>query len=357
MRTLIIAEAGVNHNGDMDMAAALVDLAAAAGADVVKFQTFRAKSLLGQHAPKADYQKHTTGEAESQFEMIQRLELSEADHFKLAAHAETRGIQFLSTPFDAWSLELLTGRMKMELIKIPSGEITNAPFVLDIARRAKRVIISTGMCSLGDIEQALGVLAFGFLNRDALPSAGDFECAYGSSVGQQALRERVSILHCTTEYPAPLAEINLRAMDTLAQAFGLPVGYSDHSQGIHIPIAAVARGAQVIEKHFTLDRRLPGPDHQASLEPGELTAMVTGIRDVELALGSFIKRPTASEWANRNVARKSLVAAKPINRGEAFTVDNMTCKRPGTGLSPAGYWSLLGCVADRDYAADEALDG
>lgn len=357
-RTLVIAEAGVNHNGDLDLARRLVDVAAQAGADIVKFQTFKASSLVGKRAPKAAYQQATTGQAESQYEMIRRLELDEPAHRVLVEHCRQHGIGFLSTPFDLDSLAFLTGEIGMSLVKIPSGEVTNAPFVLRIARAAGSVIVSSGMCTLSDIEQALGVLAFGFTAPvDAAPSAQAFERAYASDAGQQALRERVTLLHCTTEYPAPLGEINLRAMDTLGMAFGLPVGYSDHSAGIHVPLAAVARGARVIEKHFTLDRTMPGPDHRASLEPGELVEMVRTIRDIELALGDGVKRPTASEWSNRVVARKSLVALRPIRAGEAFDETNLGCKRQGGGLPPSAYWSLLGRPARHDYAEDDVVDG
>jgi len=354
MDTFIIAEAGVNHNGSLPMALALVDAAAEAGADAVKFQTFRADTLVSRDAPKADYQKRSTDAAESQFEMLRQLELSLADHQALAAHAAARGVVFLSTPFDLDSLQLLIGTFAMRTIKVSSGDITNAPFLLGIARCAGSVILSTGMCALAEVEAALGVLAFGF-TRDAglRPARGSFEEAFCSAEGQEALRERVMLLHCTTEYPAPFAEVNLRAMDTLAQAFGLRVGYSDHTPGIHIPVAAVARGAAVIEKHFTLDRGLPGPDHKASLEPGELRAMVAAIRDVEASLGDGVKRPTASEWKNRLVARKSLVASRATAEGEPLV---LACKRPGSGVSPFEFWNRDGRPAGRAYATDESLD-
>lgn len=353
----IIAEAGVNHGGDMGLAKRLIDIAAEAGADAVKFQSFRAAELLGRAAPKAEYQKRTSDAAESSFDMIQRLELSEADHEELIAHANVRGIGFLSTPFDVSSLRLLTVRFGIRTIKIPSGEITNAPFLVAIARAAKRVILSTGMSTLAEVEQALGALAFGFTSApDVNPRAEDFARAFESEAGQRALRERVAILHCTTEYPAPLAEVNLRAMDTLAASFGLPVGYSDHTQGINVALAAVARGACMIEKHFTTDRTLPGPDQAASIEPDELRALVRQVRDIEQALGDGIKRPSPSETKNIAVARKSLVAARPIVAGEVLSPDNVTCKRPGTGASPFDYWRTIGRIAGRDYARDEVLD-
>lgn len=357
MRTFIIAEAGVNHNGDLNLAKQLIDAAADAGADAVKFQTFLAEHVVSRHAPKAEYQTRTTDQAESQFEMIRKLELTEMDHEVLIAHAQARDIAFLSTPFDVPSLHLLTKRFGLQTIKIPSGEITNAPFLLAIARAAQRVVISTGMSTLADVEAAMGVLAFGFTTpATTTPQRGDFEHAFASHSGQQALRDRVTLLHCTTEYPAPFGEVNLRAIDTMVAAFGLPVGYSDHTPGVHISLAAVARGARVIEKHFTLDRNLPGPDHKASLEPDELRELVRQIREIEQALGDGIKCPTASEWKNRDVARKSLVAAKAIKAGEVFAEENLTCKRLGTGVSPFAYWQTLGQVATRNYAADEALN-
>ncbi|MCG3771117.1 MAG: N,N'-diacetyllegionaminic acid synthase [Nitrosomonadaceae bacterium] len=357
MRTFLIAEAGVNHNGDLSLAKKLIDAAADVGADAVKFQTFRAEQVVSRHAPKAEYQARITGQFESQLEMLRKLELSEADHGEMMAHAKARGIMFLSTPFDVPSLDLLTKQFGLQIIKIPSGEITNAPFLLAIARAAKRVIVSTGMSTLAEVEAALSVLAFGFTSAATVtPRREDFEQAFASDAGQQALRERVTVLHCTTEYPAPFSEVNLRAMDTLATAFGLPVGYSDHTLGIHIALAAVARGARVIEKHITLDRNLPGPDHKASLEPDELRELVCQIREIEQALGDGIKRPAASEWKNRNVARRSLVAARAIQAGEVFAAESLTCKRPGAGVSPFEYWEILGQAASRSYNVDEALD-
>jgi len=353
MATFIIAEAGVNHNGSLELAKQLIDAAADAGADAVKFQTFRAEQLVARHALKAEYQIRTTDAKESQFEMIRKLELTDADHEVLIAHAEARRIEFLSTPFDTASLHLLTNRFGLTTIKVSSGDITNAPFLLEIARASQRVILSTGMSTLAEIEAALGVLAFGFIEPKAPPLRNSFEEAYSSDAGQVALRDRVVLLHCTTEYPAPFSEVNLRAMDTMSTAFGLPIGYSDHTQGIHVSLAAVARGATLIEKHFTLDRGLPGPDHKASLELSELHAMVSAIRDVEQALGDGIKRPTASESKNRVIARKSLVATKPLAQGEPLTI---ACKRPGNGVSPFEFWRRDGRPAPRSYANDEVLD-
>ena len=353
----VIAEAGVNHDGDLQRALQLVDIASDAGADAVKFQTFRAEHLTGRSAPKAAYQLETTSESESQFEMIRRLELSESDHQALVEHAGARKIAFMSTPFDLPSLRLLTERFGLTRIKIASGELTNAPFLLAVARAAREVILSTGMSTMDEVEAALAVLAYGFIAPpEASPGPGELAGAFASSAGQTALRKRVTLLHCTTEYPAPVAEVNLKAMDAMAERFSLPVGYSDHTDGIHVSIAAVARGARIIEKHFTTDRSLPGPDHRASLEPEQLRQLVTQIREIEQALGDGIKRPTRSELKNRDVVRKSLVAATAISAGEPLTADNVTCKRPGTGASPLSYWDVIGRAAKRSYAPDEPLD-
>lgn len=352
----IIAEAGVNHNGSLEMAKQLIDVAAEAGADAVKFQTFKADKIISRTAPKAEYQTKTTDAQESQFEMVKKLELDEHAHEVLIAYCQEKGIQFLSTPFDFESIELLANRFDLPRLKVPSGEITNAPLLLEMARTGKPIIMSTGMSTLGEVEVALSVLAFGYIaDQDAPPSIEAFQAAYLSEAGQQALLDNVVLLHCTTEYPAPFDDVNLRAMDTLGQAFGLPVGFSDHTEGIAIPIAAIARGAVVIEKHFTLDRTLPGPDHKASLEPAELIAMVQSIRQVEQSLGSTLKIPAASELKNKAIGRKSLVAAYPIRQGETFTAENIGFKRPGTGIAPIQYWELLGKVADREYETDELI--
>jgi len=353
--TYIIAEAGVNHNGSLDRAKQLIDAAAAAGADAVKFQTFKADSLVAKEAPKAEYQKQRTGSQESQYEMLKRLELDREAHCALQKHCDAQGIAFLSTPFDGESLKMLADELKLPVIKIPSGEIANAPFLLTVARTGKPVVLSTGMSTLGEIEMALGVLAFGYLQSQEGPGPTAFERAYANPAGQALLQEKVTLLHCTTEYPAPMNEVNLRAMDTLHAAFGLRVGYSDHTEGIAVAIAAVARGAVLIEKHFTMDRTLPGPDHQASLEPQELLQMVKSIRDVEQAMGNGRKVPSITELANRIVARKSLVAIEEIQEGEKFTPHNLGVKRPGDGLAPAHYWELLGKPAIRGYHKDEKI--
>lgn len=352
--TYIIAEAGVNHNGCLEMAKKLVEVAAEAGADAVKFQTFKADNLVSRSAPKAEYQIMTTDGEESQHEMIRKLELDEHAHETLIEHCKVCGIEFLSTPFDLDSVELLADRFNLHRLKIPSGDITNAPLLLKVARTGKPVILSTGMSVLGEIEDALGVLAYGYLGNNE-PSRAAFRASYCSIEGQALLQKLVTLLHCTTEYPAPLEDVNLKVMDILKSAFGLPVGYSDHTEGIVVPIAAVACGAEVIEKHFTLDRALPGPDHKASLEPTELKQMVAAIRAVELALGTARKCPAPSEIKNMSVARKSLVAAGTIRAGELFTVKNVAVKRPGSGLSPMQYWDLLTRKAGRDFSPDEAV--
>lgn len=356
-RTLVIAEAGVNHNGSLQRALELVDAAATAGADIVKFQTFRAGQLASRSAPKAEYQKRETGTNQSQLDMLRALELDEAAHRTLISRCAQKGIEFLSTPFDHESLDLLVRTFDLPRLKLGSGDLTNAPLLLAIARSAKPLILSTGMATLSEVEEALGVLAFGYASpADATPSIAEFRSAYESGAGQQALRNNVALLHCTTEYPTPAGDVNLRAMDTLRLAFGLEVGYSDHTQGTAISLAAVARGATIIEKHFTLDRNLPGPDHKASLEPEELADMVADVRRVEMSLGDGIKRPAESEQPNRIVARKSLVAALPIQAGERFSAENIDIKRPGDGIAPVRYWEFLGRQSLRPYAADEVIE-
>ncbi|GFO59050.1 sialic acid synthase [Geomonas silvestris] len=354
MKTYIIAEAGVNHNGSLAMAKQLVEAARKAGADAVKFQTFKADRLVARSAPKARYQTETTDACESQHEMIRKLELDERAHECLIAHCREVGIEFLSTPFDLESVELLAERFALPCLKVSSGDLTNAPLLLRMAQTGKPVILSTGMSTLGEIEDALGVLAFGYLGL-AGPGVAGFRAAYHSAAGHAALREQVTLLHCTTEYPAPLQDVNLKVMKTLRRSFGLPVGYSDHTEGIAVPIAAVALGACVIEKHFTLDRTLPGPDHKASLEPGELRQMVLAIRATEQALGSSRKAPAASEVQNLPIARKSLVAGRAIEAGEPFSTENLAVKRPGTGVSPFYYWEYLGQSCAAALQPDEVI--
>ena len=329
---LVIAEAGVNHNGDFNLAIQLVEAAAKIGADVVKFQTFKAQELATGQADKAAYQKEATGDAENQIDMLQKLELTHDQHLQLIKHSQACGIEFLSTAFNPASIDLLAS-LPLQRWKIPSGEITNFPYLLKIGSLKQPVILSTGMANLGEIEAAI----------DVLEQAG-------------TTRDQITVLHCTTEYPAPLDEVNLLAMQTIAHSFGVAVGYSDHTDGIAVPIAAVGMGATVIEKHLTLDRTMAGPDHRASLEPDQFAEMVLGIRNIEKAMGDGIKRPTTSERANLSIVRKSLVAARTINVGESFTAENITAKRPGTGISPM-YWNvLIGRRATRTYAIDEFIE-
>lgn len=331
--TLIIAEAGVNHNGDLEMARELVRAAARAGADIVKFQTFVTEKSISRDAPKAGYQTAATGSGETQYEMVKKLELSRADHEALIAECEAAGIRFWSTAFDDESIDMLID-LGIDMLKIPSGELTNLPFLRDIGRRGLPVIMSTGMATLDEIGDALTVLE-----------------------GCGLSRSDVTILHCNTEYPTPMDDVNLKAMQAIANAYGTRVGYSDHTQGIEVPIAAVALGAQVIEKHFTLDRTLPGPDHLASLEPEELTAMVAAIRNIERATaGDGIKAVSPSEADNRRIARKSIVAARAIAAGETLGPDNLAVKRPGTGLSPMRWDDVVGTQAAHAYAADEPIE-
>jgi len=352
----VIAEAGVNHNGALDTALALVDAAAAAGADIVKFQTFKAEALAAANAPKAVYQARETGNDQTQLDMLRALELPQAHHHELARACGDAGIEFLSTAFDGESLKFLVGEMGIKRIKIPSGELTNAPLVLEAARSGLPMILSTGMATLGDVETALGVVAFGMIGGNEAPGREAFEAAYASQQGRDALRDKVTVLHCTTDYPTPPEAVNLRAMATMGRAFGVKTGYSDHTAGLAVPVLAVGQGATLIEKHFTLDRAMPGPDHKASLEPDDLASMIAMIREAQVALGSTVKAPGDAERKNIVVARKSLVAARPIARGEVFTQDNLTVKRPGNGRTPLDFWSLQGQPATRDYAVDEAVE-
>lgn len=353
--TFIIAEAGVNHNGSLDRALAMVDVAAKAGADAIKFQTFQAEAEISRYAARAEYQTRNTGDSESQLEMVKKLELGLSAHKEIQLRCEARNVQFMSTPFDLQSVNMLVEDLKVSRVKVGSGEITNAPLLFRIALSGLPVILSTGMSMLGDIEDALGVLAYGYLHSGEAPSVAGFKKAFISAEGQRHIQEKVALLHCTTEYPAPFDDVNLLAMDTLAGAFGLPVGLSDHTMGYSVSIAAVARGARIIEKHFTLDRNLPGPDHVASLEPQELASMISAIREVESSLGSPRKLVAKSEEKNLEIARKSLVAAIPIRKGERFTMENLTAKRPGNGISPMHYWEFLGSRATRDYGSDEVI--
>jgi N,N'-diacetyllegionaminate synthase len=331
-KTFIIAEAGVNHNGSIQIAKKMIEVAKECGAYAIKFQTFKAEKVISRYAPKAEYQKQTTGETDSQLEMVKKLELSFDDFIVLKEYCDKLNIMFLSTPFDFESIDFLN-HLGLEIFKIPSGEITNLPYLEKIGRLGKKVILSTGMADLGEIEDALDIL---------------------TSCGTK--KEDITILHCNTEYPTPYEDVNLLAMLTIKEAFKVKVGYSDHTLGIEVPIAAVAIGASVIEKHFTLDKNMEGPDHKASLEPHELKAMIDAIRNIEKALGNGIKKPSKSELKNKYIARKSIVAKREIKKGEIFTEDNITVKRPGNGISPMRWYEVLGKVASRDYKEDELIE-
>ena len=326
----IIAEAGVNHNGDINIAKRLVDAAVDAGADAVKFQTFKAQNLVCKNAGKAAYQLETTEQAETQYEMLKKLELTEKMHEELVPYCRERGIAFLSTPFDVESVDLLL-QYEIPLIKIPSGEITNYPYLKKIGKTGKKVILSTGMSTLDEVRDAVQIL-------------------------KNEGTDKIILLHCNTEYPTPMCDVNLLAMKTMQEELGLPVGYSDHTKGIEIPIAAAALGACVIEKHFTLDRTMEGPDHKASLEPHELRAMVCAIHNIEQAMGDGVKRPSASERRNIGIVRKSIVAKRDISEGEILSVENITTKRPGTGISPMMWEKVIGQSARKNYKADEMIE-
>ena len=329
MSVYIIAEAGVNHNGSFELACKLVDAAKAAGVDCIKFQTFKSKNLVSHNAQKAEYQKGTTGDG-SQVDMLKKLELSYDEFLALKDYCDKVGITFLSTPFDFDSIEFLNS-IDMPFWKIPSGEITNLPYLLALAKTGKPVVMSTGMCEMAEIEAAIKSL-------------------------QENGTKEIKLLHCNTEYPTPFEDVNLRVMQTMRDAFGLEVGYSDHTKGIEVPVAAVALGATVIEKHFTLDRNMEGPDHKASLEPDELATMVQSIRHIEKALGSGDKTPSPSEKKNIAVARKSIVAKRMIKAGEELTEENITVKRPGSGISPMKWFEVIGTKAVRDFQEDELIE-
>lgn len=330
MSVYIIAEAGVNHNGNLELAKKMIEVAKESGVDAIKFQTYQAEKLVTLKSKKAEYQEKNTGKAESQLEMLKKIQLSQNEFVELKQHCRGVGIEFLSTSFDFESVDFLF-QMGISQWKIPSGEITNLPYLIQIAETKLPIILSTGMATLDEVAEAVAVLK-----------------KYGST--------EITLLHCTTEYPAPFDEVNLRAMLTMREEFNLPIGYSDHTMGIEIPIAAVAMGATIIEKHFTLDRSMDGPDHQASLEPDELKQMVCAIRHVEKAFGDGIKQPTESEKKNIQIARKSIVAETKIKMGVVFTKDNLTIKRPGNGISPMKWFEVLGKRAARDFEEDELIE-
>jgi N,N'-diacetyllegionaminate synthase len=331
-KIFIIAEAGVNHNGNIEIAKKMIEVAKQCGADAVKFQTFKTEEVISKHAPKAEYQKLNTGETKSQLEMVKKLELSFEDFIELKEYCDKVGIMFLSTPFDFQSIEFLHS-LGLEIFKIPSGEITNLPYLEKIGKLRKKIILSTGMADLGEIEDALDIL-----------------------ISNGTERENITLLHCNTEYPTPYEDVNLLAMITIREAFKVKVGYSDHTLGIEVPIAAAALGASIIEKHFTLDKNMEGPDHRASLEPYELKAMIDAIRNIEKALGNGIKKPSKSEIKNRDIVRKSIVAKRNIRKGEIFTEDNITVKRPGIGISPMRWNEVLGKNAIKDFKEDDIIE-
>lgn len=353
-KTYVIAEAGVNHNGKLDLALAMVEQAKMIGADAVKFQLFSAEKLTTHQAKQANYQQKNSG-ASSQFDMLKSLELSREQFCSLKAAAEKANIDFIITPFDLESLAFIADDLDLPILKLGSGDITNGPLLLKAAHANKKIILSTGMSTLSEIEEALKVLTFGFVCPHETPTTDKLNANYASQAGQTQLADKVALLHCTSEYPAPIDEINLKAMDTINAAFGLPVGLSDHSQGLIVPIGAVARGAQIIEKHFTLDNNLPGPDHLASLNVHDFKTMVSGIRQIEMALGSGRKIPGLSESKNKDIVRRSLVANCAIKQGDIFNADNIGIKRPFGGMSPMHYWQKLGRVAEKDYEMDEML--
>ena len=332
-KIIIIAEAGVNHNGDMAKAKALIDKGAEAGVDYVKFQTFKAGNLVTKQAKRAAYQDKNTQDNDSQYEMLKKLELSQAVHQELIDYCAQKGVQFLSTGFDVESLEFLA-RLGITIAKVPSGEITNLPYLRKVASLFPEVILSTGMATIIEIKDAVKVLTDNGVNKD-----------------------KITVLHCNTEYPTPMEDVNLRAMLHIQQKVGVAIGYSDHTLGIEVPIAAVALGATVIEKHFTLDKTLPGPDHKASLEPDELKAMVSAIRNIEKAVGgSGLKEVSASEAKNKPIARKSIVASKSIKKGDFFTEENITVKRPGIGISPMQWDEVIGKTAKKDFEEDDLIE-
>jgi N,N'-diacetyllegionaminate synthase len=330
-KVFIIAEAGVNHNGSLDLAKKLIDVASESGADAVKFQTFKAEKLVSKNAQKADYQKQTTNKTESQFDMIKKLELDMDTHKELIAYCETKNIMFLSTPFDHDSIELLND-LGLEIFKIPSGEITNLPYLRHIGKLNKKVILSTGMADIGEIEDALDIL-----------------------INTGTKKENITILHANTMYPTPMEDVNLKAMVTIGNTFDIAYGYSDHTLGIEVDIAAVALGACCVEKHFTLDKMMEGPDHKASLEPHELKSMIKAIRNIELALGSCVKKPSKSEIPNMQIARKSIVAKIEIKKGDKLSEENITIKRPGNGINPMRWDEVVGTIAAKDYKEDELI--
>jgi N-acetylneuraminate synthase len=350
----IIAEAGVNHNGNPGLAFELIDAAVETGANAIKFQTFSTEKLVSASAGLADYQKKNN-DIKTQKELLKNLELDHETFVNLKRYAKSKRIDFLTTAFDLDSFHFVKNKLRLKTLKIPSGELTNAPLLLEFARSKSALILSTGMADISEIKMALGILAFGLLQKNMQPTQKRFREAYASGQGMRLLKKHVSLLHCTSEYPAPFNELNLRAITLLQKKFGLNVGYSDHSEGIVASLGAVTLGATIIEKHFTTNRNLPGPDHIASLEPQEFTAMVAGIRQLESSLGKEIKQIQRSEKKNRDIVRKSIVASSDIVKNEKFTVDNIDVKRPGNGVSPVKYWNTLGKKSKKNYTKGDLI--
>ena len=350
----VIAEIGVNHNGDINIAKKLINIAAKAGANAVKFQTFNTDKLVTKNAIKAPYQKKNAVIKETQYQMLKKLQLSPNDHFKLAKYCKLKKIEFLSTAFDKESFDFLSKEMKLNKFKIASSEINNAPLLLEFARKKKQLILSTGMSYISEIEKALGVIAFGLLGKK-MPSKKGFSKAYKSNNGKKLLKKYVTLLHCTSAYPTKTKEINLNCINSLKKKFQLRTGFSDHSSGIMASIIAVSMGATLIEKHITLDKNLPGPDHLASLNPVEFKQMISEIRNIKIMMGSSKKIPTANETRNKNVARKSIFASKKIKKDELFSEKNIAIKRPGNGKSPFEYWTIIGKRSKKKYEIDEKI--
>ncbi|ODC04162.1 N-acetylneuraminate synthase [Terasakiispira papahanaumokuakeensis] len=355
MAIFIIAEAGVNHNGSKSKALELIEVAAKAGADAIKFQTFNAERLATKNISKANYQNKTTSRSESQLDMLKRLELPVDWHYELKQRATELGIEFLSTAFDTESLNFLES-LDLPFYKIPSGEITNGPLLLEFAKTGKKTILSTGMSTLGEVEQALAILSWGYKYQEAPNKLSDIWRHWSSKEATAIIKEKVSLLHCTSEYPAAMEEVNLKAMDMLSNSFSLPVGYSDHTEGSLISIAAAARGAVIIEKHFTLDRELPGPDHKASINPTELNQLVASIRNIEIALGDGQKRPQPSELENRSKTRQTIIAKSNISNGEIFTDQNLTTARAGAGEYPVQIWDKFKTRSNRKYNKGDIIE-
>lgn len=354
MSVFIIAEAGVNHNGDLSNAFKLIDAAYDAGANAVKFQIFKSENLVTDKVLKANYQQINQSSLDSQFSMLKKLEMPFRNFKKLKLYSDKKGIQFLSTAFDDESLDYLINNISVQKLKISSGDLTNAPLLLKSAQSKKNIILSTGMSNLSEIRQSLSVIAFGLISSKK-PSINGFKEAFNSELGQNALKQKVTLLHCTSEYPAPYAEINLNAITTIMDKFKIPVGYSDHTEGVAASIAAVTLGAKIIEKHFTLDRSMEGPDHKASLEPDELKKFVEVVRITETSLGSFIKEAQPSEKKNIEFSRRFIVAAKDIIVGDEFTEENLTVKRAGKGINPINYWELIGKKSNKSYKMNDLI--